>query len=80
MKITLKYFGLIADITNTNEELFSLEKSDYSTNDLMKQLHEKDTGLQNVSFAIAVNKSITTTEINLNNNDIIALLPPFAGG
>ena len=80
MTITLKYFGLIADITNTNEELFRLEKSDYTTNVLMKQLHEKYTGLQNVSFAIAVNKSITTTEINLNNNDIIALLPPFAGG
>ena len=80
MTITLKYFGLIADITNTNEELFRLEKSDYTTNDLMKQLHEKYTGLQDVSFAIAVNKSITTSEINLNNNDIIALLPPFAGG
>jgi molybdopterin synthase sulfur carrier subunit len=80
MTITLKYFGLIADITNTNEELLSLEKSDCTTNDLMKQLHEKYTGLQDVSFAIAVNKSITTSEINLNNNDIIALLPPFAGG
>lgn len=80
MTITLKYFGLIADITNTNEELFHLEKSDYTTTDLMQQLHEKYTGLQNVSFAIAVNKSITTTEININNNDTIALLPPFAGG
>jgi molybdopterin synthase sulfur carrier subunit len=80
MTITLKYFGLIADITNTNEELFRLEKSDYTTTDLMQQLHEKYTGLQNVSFAIAVNKSITTTEININNNDTIALLPPFAGG
>ncbi len=80
MTITLKYFGLLADITNTNEELFSLEKSDYTTTDLMQQLHEKYTGLQNVSFVIAVNKSITSTEMNLNNNDTIALLPPFAGG
>lgn len=80
MTITLKYFGLIADITNTNEELLSLEKSDCTTNDLMKQLQEKYTVLKDVSFVIAVNKSITTTEINLNNNDIIALLPPFAGG
>lgn len=80
MTITLKYFGLLADITNTNEELFSLEKSDYTTNDLMQQLNEKYTGLQNVSFVIAVNKSITSIEINLNNNDTIALLPPFAGG
>lgn len=80
MTITLKYFGLIADITNTKEELFRLEKLDYTTNDLMQQLHEKYTGLQNISFAIAVNKSITTTAINIKNNDTIALLPPFAGG
>jgi len=80
MTITIKYFGLIADITNINEELFRLEKSDYTTNDLMQQLHEKYTDLQNVSFTIAVNKSITTTEMILNNNDTIALLPPFAGG
>lgn len=80
MRITLKYFGLIADITNTNEELFSLEKSDYTSQDLINQLYEKYSELQHISFAIAVNKSITTTEINLNNNDIIALLPPFAGG
>ncbi|TXI61730.1 MAG: MoaD/ThiS family protein [Flavobacterium sp.] len=80
MRITLKYFGLIADITNTNEELFSLEKSDYTSQDLINQLYEKYSELQHISFVIAVNKSITTTEINLNNNDIIALLPPFAGG
>ncbi|KIX20344.1 hypothetical protein SY27_14605 [Flavobacterium sp. 316] len=80
MTITLKYFGLIADITNTNEELYSLEKSDFTTNDLIKELNKRYIGLQNISFAIAVNKSITTTAINLNNNDIIALLPPFAGG
>ena len=80
MRITLKYFGLIADITNTNEELFSLQKSDYTSQDLINQLYEKYSEFQHISFAIAVNKSITTTEINLNNNDIIALLPPFAGG
>ena len=80
MTITLKYFGLIADITNTNEELFSFDKSDFTTHDLINQLHEKYTGLQDVSFAIAVNKSIRTETLNLNNNDTIALLPPFAGG
>lgn len=80
MTITLKYFGLIADITNTNEELLLLEKSDFTTNDLIQKLFTKYTELQNVAFSIAVNKLITTTEININNNDTIALLPPFAGG
>ena len=41
MTITLKYFGLIADITNTKEELFSLEKLDYTSQDLIDELYEK---------------------------------------
>ena len=80
MVITLKYFGLIADITNKSEEMFHIEKSVYTTRDLMNHLYEKYTGLQNMSFVIAINKSITTSEKKLNNNDTIALLPPFAGG
>ena len=38
--ITLKYFGLIADITNTDESC-GLEKSDYTSQDLINQLYGK---------------------------------------
>lgn len=80
MTVTLKYFGLIADITNISEELICLEKRNFTTKDLMYELYEKYAGLQNVSFAIAVNKTIELTEIEIKDQDIIALLPPFAGG
>ncbi|MFC6266741.1 MoaD/ThiS family protein [Frigoriflavimonas asaccharolytica] len=80
MTITAKYFGLIADFTKEIEEEFTIEKSDFSTEDLLNDLKQKYSELQETSFVIAVNKNITSENLNLKNNDIIALLPPFAGG
>ncbi len=80
MTVKIKYFGLIADITKRNEELFSLSESVTTTEELISDLYKIYTELKNTSFVIAVNKSIATSDLKLNNNDIIALLPPFAGG
>ena len=33
-----------------------------------------------INYAIAVNKKFLQNDILLKNNDVIALLPPFAGG
>ncbi len=80
MTIIVKYFGLVADITNKKEELFSLNESLLTTRDLLTYIHQKYTDLKDTSFVIAVNKTIATNDLKLNNKDIIALLPPFAGG
>ena len=80
MTISIKYFGLIADVTQTNEEVFTIEKPDFSARDLLKILHEKYENLNGNTFVIAVNKTLATEDVLINNNDTIALLPPFAGG
>jgi molybdopterin synthase sulfur carrier subunit len=80
MNIPIKYFGLIADITCINEEVFFVEKSDFNTTELLEKLYKKYKYLKDISFVIAVNKSIIANEVKLNPNDTIALLPPFAGG
>ena len=80
MTITLKYFGLITDITNKKEEVFSLESNSISVADFQLQLEKKYPELQNTTYSIAVNQSITTTDILVNDNDEIDLLPPYAGG
>jgi sulfur-carrier protein len=80
MKITLKYFGLIADIVNTNEEIVDLSVTECTTEGLMEILNQKYPDLLNTNFAIAINQSIITSVTSLSNEDIIALLPPFAGG
>ena len=57
MTIIVKYFGLVADITNKKEELFSLNESLLTTRDLLTYIHQKYTDLKDTSFVIAVNKT-----------------------
>ncbi|MCF8323193.1 MAG: MoaD/ThiS family protein [Flavobacterium sp.] len=77
--ITVKYFGAIADQAKRSEEKFSFSKN--SLNDLLSDLTLKYF-LNELSFSVAVNQKMVQnpTDYNLNSNDVIALLPPFAGG
>lgn len=80
MTIIVKYFGLIADVTKSNEEIITTEKADFSTKDLLENLTHKYPDLNENLFVIAVNKMIASDNLVLKNNDTIAILPPFAGG
>jgi molybdopterin synthase sulfur carrier subunit len=80
MTITIKYFGRIADITNKNEEEFISEDTSLSTGSLINNLQLIYADLRNATYVLAVNETITKVDLQLKNSDIIALLPPFAGG
>lgn len=80
MTITVKYFGLIADISKKKEEILHFENSDFTVENLKENLIQKYSALNDHSFVIAVNKTIASENLILKNNDTIALLPPFAGG
>lgn len=77
--ITVKYFGAIAEQTKKNEEEFSFSKN--SLNDFLSDLTLKYT-LSDLSFSVAVNQKMVQNpaDYSLKSNDVIALLPPFAGG
>ena len=77
--ITIKYFGAIAEKAKTEGELFSF--SNQSLEDVITILDQKHE-LSALSYSIAVNQKIIQ-DLNsyaLESNDVIALLPPFAGG
>lgn len=77
MKLTIKYFGLIAEITKSNEEEFEFEGNLVS--ELIEKLVEKYPALKQKNFQVAQNqKMVTKNSIILETE--IALLPPFAGG
>lgn len=78
MKVNVLAFGQIAIAVNSNNFFIDDEFND--TNSLLLILYLKYPSLQNLEFKIAVNKQIANTNISLNNNDIVALLPPFSGG
>ena len=79
MKITLKYFGLIAEITNTAEEVLDINHP-VEVGALRNLLAKKYAPLGSATYQVAINHSIAGQDRELNANDEVALLPPFAGG
>lgn len=77
MNITIKYFGLLAEVTQCSEEL--LEFSGTYINELLETLYSKYPMLREKDFQIAQNNSISNDESKISSTEI-ALLPPFAGG
>ncbi|WP_367752294.1 MoaD/ThiS family protein [Flavobacterium sp. WC2430] len=77
--ITIKYFGAIAEKAKTEGEAFPF--SNQSLQDVINTLDQKHE-LSTLSYSIAVNQKIIqdTKSYLLESNDIVALLPPFAGG
>lgn len=77
--IEVKYFGAIAEKTKCSFE--NVTSSNISLQDLLQDLEEKYK-FESLSFSVAVNQKIVskTTDYALKSNDIVALLPPFAGG
>lgn len=77
--ITVKYFGAIAEKTKSQGEEISF--SNKSLIDLLSNLEEKYQ-LNDLSFSVAINQKMIQKpyDYSLKSNDIIALLPPFAGG
>ncbi|MFB9108603.1 MoaD/ThiS family protein [Flavobacterium gyeonganense] len=77
--IEVKYFGAVAEKTQCTFE--NVVSSNISLQDLLQGLEEKYR-FESLSFSVAVNQKIVsrTTDYALKSSDIVALLPPFAGG
>ncbi|MBL0309316.1 MAG: MoaD/ThiS family protein [Bacteroidetes bacterium] len=77
MSIQIKLFGQLVEIVGSNE----LELQGVSDTDLVRQRLIADfPKLRNYPFVIAVNKKIANQNQKINTDDVVALLPPFAGG
>ena len=77
MHITVKYFGQIVEVTNTQEETIEVVGSHIS--DLVGVLNSKYDQLEKKDFQIAQNQELVSLETELTGLEI-AILPPFAGG
>ena len=79
MTITLKYFGQLAEFFETSEETRDLENMNVT--DLINEI-SSDYDLDHIPYQIAINQKIINRneQVNLNDGDTVALLPPFAGG
>jgi molybdopterin synthase sulfur carrier subunit len=77
MEIHLLTFGQITDITGKSAwKMVGIK----DTNELIKNLEEQFPELPSTNYSIAVNKKLIQENTAFNENDTIALLPPFSGG
>lgn len=80
MRVTLKYFGLLAEITHCNEEQVELTADVSSLLGLKSAVEQRFPAFQKTAYSIALNQSLCNDEVALKEADVIAFLPPFAGG
>lgn len=78
MKVTVKYFGLVAEAAEKVEEVMEL-KGQFTASELKAQCLNGLSIVDKDSVQIAVNQNLDD-KINLKDGDEVALLPPFAGG
>ncbi len=78
MTLDVKYFGMIAEWVGSSEN--ELEFSGITVADLKSQLEGSYSELKGISFQVAVNHQIAPMDQELNENDELAIMPPFAGG
>ena len=77
MKIRLLLFGYLAEQAGSSEmELYGFNDTD----SLMKKLITDFPAIKNSKFLISVDKKIIKGNVKLQDGNVVALLPPFAGG
>ena len=77
MILTIKYFGMLTEVTACQEE--KLELSEMELASLMKVLYKKYPTLKGKNFRVAQKNAFVANDAKLTNHEI-ALLPPFSGG
>ena len=80
MIINIKYFGVLAEITKKKEEQLVLEGSNMTVNSLKLKMESAYQELQKNNYSIAINQAMAGTDTTIKDQDVIAFLPPFAGG
>ena len=77
MQVNIIIFGQLTDIVG-NREISLTEISD--TDQLLAKMHSMYPALRDIKYLIAVDKKVIAGNTQLNNNSVVALLPPFSGG
>lgn len=77
MKVQVLFFASVKEFVRAD----SIELSNCSSlSEVKSKLTDVFPGIEQLSFAFAVNNSIQHADKPLKNGDVVALLPPFSGG
>lgn len=78
MVVKVNYLGMLVDQTGKNEEEISL--TDNKLASLDAALKDRYPMFKELPYNIVVNHEVAPSNLELQLEDEIALLPPFAGG
>ena len=77
MKIKIKYFGMLTEVTSCEEEI--IDFSGVLISDLLEVLFIKYSDLKDKKFQVAQNNELVPLRTKITSREIV-LLPPFSGG
>ena len=77
MKVNIKYFGMLTEVTGKQSESIHFTKE--TVGELLNELYMEYPELKNVEFKIAVDQQIADDNTVIDSGEV-ALLPPFSGG
>ncbi|NNC70727.1 MAG: MoaD/ThiS family protein [Flavobacteriaceae bacterium] len=79
MNIQLLLFGIIRDIVGENKLDLTISKGT-TVEKLKRQLATTYFELSNYDYSVAINEAYAKADMELKNNDTVALIPPVSGG
>lgn len=77
MEIKVLFFGVLAEVTGV---IMKHYREIASFDDLKKRLSDDFPELIHYTYRVAVNSQLSDSDMELNDGDEVALMPPFAGG
>jgi sulfur-carrier protein len=77
MQVKVLFFGVLSEVAGTDLRHFSDVKS---VGDLKLRILDEFPEIEHYNYRISLNNEIISADQVLNDNDEIALMPPFAGG
>jgi len=77
MKVKILFFGILSEAAGKQEMILN-DISDSET--LRNHLTSLIPGLKNYTFRMALNQEFIDSNCALKDGDVIAMMPPFAGG
>lgn len=77
MQINVIIFGRLKDITGSGS--FKIDGV-ADTNAMVAEMNSRFPALAEMQYAIAVGKELIVDNTRLQDNDTVALLPPYSGG
>lgn len=81
MNIKILFFGITTDLVGENSISFTIDNNNTSVKELKEVLKRKYSKLKNINdFAIAVNEDYATDDLLIENDDVVAIIPPVSGG